>query len=108
MSGRHFEGTDFQIFSTLQKDKKIRYDKSGANVHVALVNSNGCENGGLAGRSTICKATPLALCCLFEHNSSLRLAEKITHEIGHVLGKIPSSFILILRKSNFVVSDCFQ
>ena len=88
MSGRHFEGTDFQIFSTLQKDKKIRYDKSGANVHVALVNSNGCEYGGRAGRSTICQAIPLALCCLFEHNSSLRLAEKITHEIGHVLGKI--------------------
>ena len=79
------------------KDMKpiIRHDKSGANVHVPLV--NGC-NGGRAYMPSICKATPVALCCLDTY-TSLGLGECITHEIGHVLGKIPSS------SSNYVA--CF-
>ena len=95
MKGQHFKGTKLQTL----KDMKsiIRYDKSGADVHVPLVNY--C-NGGLAYRPSICKTNPLAMCCLGTY-SSLGLGECITHEIGHVLGKIPSS------SSNYVACFCF-
>ena len=65
----------------------VRYDKSGADVHVGLAKSCSGENGGMAYRGYICKTYNLAMGCLGDY-SSYGLAELITHEIGHVLGKI--------------------
>ena len=78
---RHFKGTKSKSLKDMKKI--IRSDKSGADVHVPLV--NGC-GGGQAYQPSICGTTPLALCCLGSY-STLGLGECITHEIGHVLGK---------------------
>ena len=96
MKGHYFNGSNLETFNLMKPI--IRNDTSGADVHVSLVNSPKAYNGGRGALSSICTAIPLAVCTLSVGPNAFSIyefGETISHEIGHILGNIPSSFILI-------------
>ena len=95
MQNKHFQGDSYQ---SLQEMKPvIENDYSNVDIHLAFINN--C-NGGMAILSRICKVHPLAVNCLGPSTTPLLMAEIVTHEMGHVLGKITSSLMLFKTFKN--------
>ena len=83
MQNKHFKGNSSQ--SLREMKPVIENDNSSINIHLAFINN--C-NGGRAVLSQICQVHPLAVNCFGPSITPLKMAEIVTHEMGHVLGNI--------------------
>ena len=83
MKNKHFKGTKDQSLPDMKP--VIEKDNSNVNIHLAFITNCG---GGQAYRSQICQVHPLAVNCYGPSINPMKMAEIVTHEMGHVLGNI--------------------
>jgi hypothetical protein len=87
MQNKHYKGHSNQALPDMKT--VIENDNSNVDIHLAFINH--C-NGGLAYLGQICQVHPLTVNCLGPSTTPLQMAEIVTHEMGHVLGKITSIY----------------
>ena len=87
MPNKHYKGPGNQALPDMKP--VIENDKSNVDIHLFFINH--C-NGGLAILGQICLVHPLTVNCLGPSITPLRMAEIVTHEMGHVLGNITSIY----------------
>ena len=83
MQNKHFKENSSQSLPEMKPI--IENDNSSVDIHLAFINH--C-NGGRAYRSQICQIHPLAVNCFGPSITPLKMAEIVTHEMGHVFGNI--------------------
>ena len=94
MQIKHFKENSSQSLPEMKP--VIENDNSSINIHLAFINH--C-NGGRAYRSQICQVHPLAVNCYGPSINPMKMAEIVTHEMGHVLGNIKQIYIFKTLKN---------
>ena len=97
MKNEHFKGTKKQSLTGMKP--VIEKDNSNVDIHLAFITNCG---GGQAYRNQLCTGLhPLAINCIGPKTTPLAMAEIVTHEMGHVLGKIIQIYVCLKKNLNY-------